>query len=243
MILKRNLFCYGYKIDLLLLPFFIAMVYLLLNLGFWQIHRLEEKETLINRISSNINSAPKNLAEIALKDLIYSKITLEGHFLQGYDLFLYGRRSGMTEKDGYYLLSPFQTDDGKIIMVSRGWLSHSHKDQVISRLNEHLAHKKINGIILPGEKKSPFIPSNDNKNRIWFTLDLKDASNFLSRNVEDFYLAKIGKTEFSPLNPILEQHFIKIRNDHKEYAITWFGLAFAAVIMFGFYTFKISKNA
>lgn len=205
---------------------FICCFLSLIALGSWQISRHYEKTTLIEAIEHNLTSPSTSLSD---NNSVFSKIVLEGHFLPNQYVFLYGRRSAETEKDGYYLLSVFQSN-GKKYLVSRGWLPLSTKAQ-LENFTE-LAHETIDTIIMNGEKKGFMIPQNDKKNKIWFTIDLNAAKETFGTE-ESFYLMQINSTHL-PLGTksLTGNSLSKLRNDHLEYAITWYCLAFSLLVIF-----------
>lgn len=232
-------------IKLIPLLFTIFAVVILSSLGVWQLYRLKEKNLLQASIKNNISSNPLIYSHID-KSSIYSKVKLKGIFLLGKDIHLY-RRTASSGKDGYYLLSPFQLDEGKIIMVARGWFSSINKEALrisqIPQTQEKLPNKlqknmiqEITGIVLQGEKTAIFMPNNDHKNNIWFTLDLQQMAELLELPLSDFYIFQLETHDFSELlQPLSPNILTKIKNDHLEYALTWFSLALCLIIIFIIY--------
>jgi surfeit locus 1 family protein len=214
---------------ILTIPIFIILI----SLGFWQLNRLKEKKLFIETVDITLNRDPVTLP-YSKNPSIYSKIKTNGYFLENLTIYLYGLRSMSIEKNGYYLLVPFKTDDNRIIMVARGWFSHNNKGN-ISLKNNHI-HQEIIGVVLPPEKQSIFIPKNDHKNNIWFTLDLKEMSENLGLKLENFYLIQLEPENLPEIiTPLDAKSLLAIRNDHLGYAITWFSLAFALLVIFGIY--------
>jgi surfeit locus 1 family protein len=86
---------------------------------------------------------------------------------------------------------------------------------------------------MPGEEKRFFSLDNDTKNNIWFTLDLQEAHTKLSTN-KDFYLMQVSSTDLPEgAKPLSSNYLNVVRNDHFEYAITWYSLAgFLCIIYF-----------
>ncbi len=211
--------------------FTLCTVIILITLGFWQLSRLKEKKLFLEAMDYNLTSPAVDLN--ALEDnLIYRKVKITGHFLVGADIHLYGRRSMSKEKDGYYLVTPFKTTNDKIILVARGWFSNRHKNAISSAANEQ-THEII-GVTMPTEKIRSFIPDNDIKNNVWFTLDLVGASDILGLKLENFYVILDGKdiSGLDILIPLSMNHLANIRNDHLEYALTWFGLAISLIVIY-----------
>lgn len=97
-------------------------VLVLLGLGTWQLERLEWKETLIAEYLARRAAPP-----IALPDPIGDPVALDnrrvrlvGRFLHDRELYL-GARSYKDEV-GFHVVTPFRLDDGRAVMVDRGWV-------------------------------------------------------------------------------------------------------------------------
>ncbi|WP_342225315.1 SURF1 family protein [Rickettsia endosymbiont of Urophora cardui] len=212
---------------------------ILVSLGFWQLNRLKEKKLFLASMQENLTSPAIDLAEIH-DNLPYQKIKLHGHFLPNKDIYLYGRRSMSSEKDGYYLVTPFETNYNKVILVARGWFSHRNKNIITQATNDE-PHELI-GVTMPSEKTRSYLPANDIKNNVWLTLDLKEASKVLGLNLENFYLIEESKdiSNLDILLPLSINHLAAIRNDHLEYAFTWFGLAASLVVIYRIYRRSLS---
>ncbi len=218
------------------IPLFTVLfcVIFLICLGNWQLKRLEEKENFIAKIATNITNPPIKISNIQNLPELYSKIELHGHFLNQKSIFLYGRRSAYPEKDGYYFLSPFIDDSGNVYLVSRAWLPQSAKKNASSF--ESKTRETIIAFVMPGEEKRFFIPANDSKNNIWFTLDLNEASQKLTTTTKDFYLMQIeSKNLPEGAYPLSTTYLNVVRNDHLEYAITWYSLALILGIIYIMY--------
>ncbi|WP_410520830.1 SURF1 family protein [Candidatus Tisiphia endosymbiont of Dascillus cervinus] len=227
------------KCQVQLLPLLLTILafVILLSLGFWQIARLQEKELFLSSMKNNLNNPSINIKTLSGNKL-YAKIRANGYFLVGKNLHLYGRRSMSTEKDGYYLVTPFQTDDNKIILVVLGWFAGRHKKNIDNIIDNSM---EVTGVILPGEKTKLFVLDNDVKNNVWFTLDLTQASNVLGLKLEDFYLVMEGNNNRSDILKSLSiENLLNVRNDHLEYAITWFALAISLAVIFVIY--NLSKK-
>lgn len=213
-----------------LLFFGLPVFFLLCALGSWQLYRKNEKEFFIDSVKTSLAAEPVKISSLkGLKK--YSKIKIEGAFIPDSDLFLYGKAG----KDGYYVLSPFKTISGEIILVAAGWVESSFKNEVMTK---NFEKTEITGLVAEGEKKPFYAPANDFKRKILITLDIGEISKFFGTNLSPYYLIQIEPKINLPLKPIKYGNLVdKIRNDHKEYAITWFALA-AALAFFLIYEYR-----
>lgn len=233
-------FTFG-KYQIQLLPFLlIALSFaILMSLGFWQLVRLKEKQEFLAAIKSNFANPPVELETLSSNKL-YAKVKAHGKFLLNKNIHLYGRRSMSAEKDGYYLVTPFQTDNNKIVLVARGWFASRYKKDIDNIMSNSFDVNEITGVILPSEKTRLFILDNDLKNNIWFTLDIMQASNILGLKLENYYLVMDNQNNPSSeiLKPLKTENLLHVRNDHLEYALTWFSLAMALLVIYYIVCFK-----
>ncbi|AFE52055.1 surfeit locus protein 1 (surf1) [Rickettsia prowazekii str. Dachau] len=188
----------------------------------------------MDSIQSHIISPGINLEKVQ-ENLLYHKVKITGQFLPNKDIYLYGIRLMAMEKDGYYLVTPFKTIADQVILVVRGWFSNRNKNIIMKATNNQI--HEIIGVIMPSEKTLSYLPANDIKNNVWLTLDLKEASKALKLNLENFYIIAEGKdiSNLDILLPLSLNHLALIKNDHLEYAITWFGLAIFLIVIYVIY--------
>jgi len=233
--MQKQISLFGLKFEII--PFiFVALAFIILvSMGNWQLKRLSQKNHFIQTIETNIENPPLSIEAINIEIPHFSKIELEGNFIEGENIFLYGRRSASPEKDGYYLLSPFETLNNDILLVSRGWIPQTAKDN-FDNYSPSTEIVKITGIALPHETKNFFVPGNDKERNIWFNIDLMMAKEVLGTNVTDFYLMQIGSSDLPEGGkPLSTTHLNKVRNDHMEYAMTWYSLGACLLVLFLIY--------
>lgn len=208
--------------------FFTAILFIALcSLGNWQLNRLLQKNSLIAKVNNQMNSEPQKLSRHNLDD--FNKIFVKGQFIANRNIFLYAKKSASPEKNGYYLLGIFESIDKQRFLVSRGWIPASMKDQINT---PPLAQETITAFVMPGEKKPPFVPANDHEKNIWFTIDLLEAEELYSVNPNKYLLQINSETLPSGASQLSGNNLNKIRNDHLEYAITWYSLAVILLIIY-----------
>jgi len=217
------------------LIFTVFSIITLICLGFWQIKRMYEKQEFLTNLKTNLAKPPTEIDISSNNMILATKIIINGQFISGHDLHLYGQRSGSSDKNGYYLLSPFKTDDNKIVIVARGWFSQLNKRKMFNVSNP--GHQSITGVILMAEKQKLFVPHNDLKNNVWFTLDLQQIAKAIKMDIENYYLLSFDEEDLpANLEPISSKSLLSIRNDHLQYAITWFALAIAIMVIYIVYS-------
>lgn len=95
---------------------------ILINLGFWQLQRLDEKEGALAQIQSGIDAAAVPLPDQIDPSMKYLPVTVSGT-TTGDEIDIL---SGTKERGGgYQVVSRFITDDGRAILIDRGFIRKS----------------------------------------------------------------------------------------------------------------------
>lgn len=222
-----------------LIAFACLMTPLLLSLGFWQLQRAEDKQQLIDKQTQGNVERVNELADVRLdgqkSDWSYRKVSVTGHYRLNEYLLLDNRtRDG---KVGYEVISLFNTDDGKVVLVNRGWVkAPAYRDQLPVIGDERadtLVNVTIKGIIyFPGngaftlsEARMPL----DWPKRIQ-KLDIDALSQALDMALVPFTVRLIDNNQFGAFKTGWK--ILKMSPDkHVGYAVQWFGLALVLIVM------------
>ncbi|MBX9786724.1 MAG: SURF1 family protein [Alphaproteobacteria bacterium] len=203
----------GKKTFCFLMLVFIALC---LSLGTWQVYRKAEKEALLKSLERAQKASPENLDSVkALKAL--QPIFAQGHFLTEKTIFLKAKTH--QGKNGVYILNVFQTQGGKYLLVQRGWAPY----EITALPQDNL---KVEGMLKTPATPNYFQPSNEPPNYFW--IDMALLSQTLNVPLLPYYLVATFSfdTEIFPVKA-----FPSLTNNHLQYAITWYFLAFALGIM------------
>jgi surfeit locus 1 family protein len=208
---------------------FVSLVALLilLSLSYWQIIRLEWKENLIEQRIKMFESDSVFLKNVEYPEKNeFLRVKIEGKFINELEMFM--PALSKNGNNGYHILLPFELVNGEYIIFDRGWIPLKLKNRELRKKHEIYDSQKIEAVIrLPG-KKGKFQPDNDVENNFWFFVEPLKMSEFTKLNFRDtFYLEA---TNDGPNGyPLGNQTRIYIRNNHLQYAITWFLIAIGLV--------------
>jgi surfeit locus 1 family protein len=210
-------------------------VLLLLGLGSWQIQRLYWKQDLIAQRQVAVSAAPilatGNLEEDA-RGMEFRHVTDEGIFLHDKEIFL--GATSEAGRQGYQVLTPLLEPGGRIVLVNRGFIPAELKDPAKRAAGQILGTVRVQGLLRlpPAGKPTWFLPDNRPDLNYWFWVDLPamSAADKLDR-VASFYI----DTDASPNPggwPKGGVTRLALPNDHLQYAITWFSLAVALMVIY-----------
>lgn len=101
--------------------FVIALVVLMVNLGFWQLRRLDQRREFNDTVRASLAAPPAPLAPGDVPTE-WEKVVLRGTFRPGTDVLVANR--AQDGEPGYWVLSPLDTAAGTVV-VDRGFVPRS----------------------------------------------------------------------------------------------------------------------
>jgi surfeit locus 1 family protein len=224
--------------------FTIPALIILVGLGSWQVQRLHWKEGLIaqrDRMVAAPPIAPPQTLEAEQNQ--FRHVADDGVLLNDKEIFLAAASEGGGS--GYQVLTPLQEPDGRIIFVNRGFIPLELKDPAKRAAGEPSGPVHIAGLLRvpPAEKPTFFLPNNRPDLDLWFWVDLPAMTKAAGvGDAAPFYI-DADKTPNPGGWPQGGVTNLELPNDHLQYAITWFSLAIALVVIYVLYHRKNSGAA
>ncbi len=213
----------------LLLPGLMTLVMLavLLSLGTWQVRRLHWKEAILAQIAHAEAAPPIPLQAVPEP---YTKVAVTGRLRADlsaqYAVEVRDTREG--PQMGTFLVQPLERPDGPPLLVERGWVPQKRTTPISQPPGE----TTITGYIHEAETPGLFSAKDDPAARIFYTLDPAAIGASLGLpHVAPFILIALGPAP-PELWPDPAKHLPQPPNNHLSYAITWYGLAVALVVIF-----------
>jgi len=215
--------------------FFTApAVLLLLALGFWQVERLFWKKDLIAQRQAAVAAAPVAAPRSweEARGMEFHHVTDEGVFLHDKEIFL--GATSEAGRQGYQVLTPLLEPGGRAVFVNRGFIPAELKDPAKRTAGQITGTVRVQGLLRlpPAERPAWFLPDNRPDLNYWFWVDLPamSAADGLDR-VAPFYLDADATPNPGgwPKGGVTR---LALPNDHLQYAITWFSLAVALIVIY-----------
>jgi len=215
----------------------LAAFALLLGLGVWQLQRLHWKEGLIAEIETRTKGEPISLGQVTAlihegKDPSYYRVEVEGRFDHAKELYLFAVSEGRA---GWHVITPLTTEDGEVVLIDRGFVPEELKIPASRAAGELGGVVAVTGIVRVTETQGTFTPDNEVGANRWFWRDLNAMARSIgSAEASPFYL-EAEKSDVPGGWPEGGQTRVELPNNHLQYAITWFLLAAALLIIYGVY--------
>ena len=242
--------------------FFGIPVVTTFSLGVWQVYRLNRKYGLIEERTSRL--AMPALTELDdSEELDYRQIELRGKLIHEEEM-LVGPRSAPSSvstavlqwggSTGLLVVTPMKMDDGKVILVNRGWIPQrlcEREKRAKAVINPYSflelgdeddesrwgdtsssdEYVTIRGILRRSDEKNRFTPCNKPQSNEWYSIEPGEMRADSSRYVLEL-------TDPKPRNgwpfPRSMDSFVDFRTPpetHMTYAATWFSLSFFLALL------------
>lgn len=209
----------------------LLAVVLFVNLGFWQLRRLEEVRDHNATVSARLAAPPRPLDEVIAEvgpdpdGLAHRRVTISGQYLMDEEVLLSTRSHRGTP--GHHLLTPLQTAAGEGVVVDRGWVPLELDEPPVAEASPAAGEVTVTGVLFPPEPS----PSTG-RERVEFlrAVDLDRLGRQVSIDLAPVYVldqeqAGADLPRIAELAPLDE-------GPHRSYAGQWF--AFAAVVAVGY---------
>jgi len=217
----------------------------LTGLGVWQLQRRAEKHALIAALTQRLAAAPEALPPPSQWNGLtpahdeFRRVTFAATFQAGPDAMVYSAGSALRSDvfgPGTWAFLPARLPSGETVVINAGFVQNTMQDR--AQQNRAVA-RLITGapLTLTGYLRFPesssFLTSAQNPAaRLWFVRDHHAMAKALGwGEVAPFYVdlespvPESGIPKPGPLD-------VHLKDDHLQYAITWFGLAAAVLIAF-----------
>jgi surfeit locus 1 family protein len=220
--------------------FALVMFIVLIGLGTWQLERKTWKEGLIAALAERSSAepvalpAPGRWSALDPMDDEFRRVTFVATILPGHEVLVYAAGSSVRTDiagPGYWVFAPAELAGGVTVVVNRGFVPEGQQDP-----KTHLppaGRVDLIGALRWPEPRGWFVPNDDPARNLWFARDhLAMARAKGWGNVAPFYVELENST--GPL-PRAGRLTPTLRNEHLQYALTWYGLAAILAVMFVFW--------
>lgn len=226
----------------------LVMVSVLVSLGVWQLRRKDEKHALIAALTERLALPPGALPSAAAWPTLtpahdeFLRVRFSATFEAKPDAMVYSSGSAVRDDitgPGTWAFLPARLADGRSVVINAGFVQNTmqdraQQDRAVARLVTG-APVELTGYLRFPEEAGTFTPKEDGGKRLWFVRDHRSMAQVLGWGaVAPFYvdlespIPPSGTPKPGPLH-------VQLKDNHLQYAITWFGLALVVAAAFGFW--------
>lgn len=193
----------------------------LIYLGLWQLDRRAWKEDMLADITAGIQADPVPLPDAIDPSMKYLPVTVSGTTTGAeIDVLSHTREQGA----GYQIVSRFVTDDGRAILLDRGFVP-----QEARRIDRPPVRLQVTGNLHWPQDASSSTPAPNMDENIWFARDV-DAMALTLDTSPVLVVASTVEGDNQGARP-LPVAIEGIPNNHLSYAVQWFLIAATWAVM------------
>lgn len=232
------------RIPILATILMLLAVTVLSGLGTWQVKRLVWKTGIVKELEKARETNPQdnslNIQKLKNHHRTgrrYIRGHITGQYLHSAEIAVQPRTyQGIS---GYHIITPFVLVDGGTILVNRGWVSESKVEQSERPDSLTKGVVKVFGMAREAEKGNRFIPDNNPAADKWYRLDIKQISKYYKlENVAPYVFYAERLSSGTVRYPIPQDTTWMPNNNHLGYAIFWFSMIPALVVIYYLRFFK-----
>ena len=230
--------------------FTLVMVAAFTGLGIWQLQRRVEKHALIAILNERLAVAPGALPQPSQWNALtpakdeFRRVSFTATYAPLPDAMVYSAGSAVRADisgPGTWAFLPARLPTGETIAVNTGFVQNTmqdrgQQDRAVGRLVTG-DPATLTGYIRFPESAGTLTPPENTVKRLWFTRDHLAMAHAFGWNedgkaVAPFYIdleQPVPESGIPKPGPLT----VHLKDDHLQYAVTWFGLAFAVMVAFG----------
>lgn len=221
----------------------LAIVLVMVRAGFWQLDRAGQKIAMQRAFAAALRADPVTLNGDLPRpeDIRYREAMATGEYLPGRQ-FLLDNRVRLDEhgvrRVGYEVLTPLKLASGRIALVNRGWVPGGRDRTQLPDVDVKSGMRRIKGVVnLPG--KSFHLGDMDSDERWPRLIQFVDYEAIARRLGADVYPAVIMLAPGDADGYLRDwQPVLRGPRMHYSYAIQWFAMSLAVVILFVIFTVR-----
>ncbi len=190
---------------------------ILAALGTWQARKIGPKTDLLATIEAGLAADPIPLHDLDAP-VAYRRVEITPIAVARTPVTVFG--TNKDGKPGYHLYTLITTNRGVNLVASVGWISFEDKGDLTLSLGEPFP---VAGVLVPSPRPGLMTPANAPERGEWHLADVDQIARHYG--VSHTYPMRFIADSWPP-NPrfLGGQVRVDIPNNHREYALTWFGL-------------------
>ncbi len=214
----------------------------LVGLGTWQVERLHWKEDLIAMREARSSAAPIALPgdDAGPASFEFSRARVVGRFMNDKEMLLAAR--SLNGNVGFHVVAPFVEEDGRAILVDRGWIPLELKEPKSREAGEIEGITTVEGLLRGSQMPSWLVPDNRPEEGVWFYVDVPAMAKWAGLARARPYFLEAGPAPNPGRYPIGGQSRIELPNNHLQYALTWYSFAVSLAVIYFLYHRRLAKE-
>ncbi|CAN5497726.1 SURF1 family protein [soil metagenome] len=236
----------------------LGLVVLFVNFGFWQLRRLDERQSYNTLLETRLTAPPEALAALlaevapgaarepadAANPLAYRRALAEGVYDPAREVLL--RSRSYNGNPGYPVLTPLVLDSGEALLVDRGWVPFAWDEPPVPGALTPEGRVALSGVLFPRQEQPGFGARDPATGELTalFWVDIERLGRQLPYPLVPMYLQLSAQAPAQPQPyPILAAPPVIDAGPHLGYALQWFSFALIGIVGYALLVRQVVQEA
>lgn len=226
-------------------------VIILINLGFWQLRRLEQRRALNSEIEAGLSRPAVTLTGQAVEpdELHLRRVVVTGTFDNEQGVLI--RNRPLNGRPGMHLVVPLRiAGSDRAVLIDRGWIPLQAPDPAVQRSFDVTGQVTVAGIARRAQTRPEgFLmptdptPAPGERLDIWFRIDVARIQTQLPYPLLPIFVEQSPDPAVAPNEPPIPDQVIDLgEGSHLGYAIQWFSFAAILLVTYGAFVWQELKK-
>ena len=226
----------------------VALAILFINLGFWQLRRLDERQLENTVGESRVDSAPAELGLLLeasgddIDSLEFRRATATGVFQPDDEVLIRSQvHQGVA---GFHVITPLLGEGGNAVLVNRGWVPLDADQVPVEAAPPPDGTVTVTGWVRPSQTRGALGPSDPDDGRLvtMSRVDVDRIQEQVSYELEPVYLSMLDDLE-GDLPIAAPAPSFDDEGPHLAYAIQWFSFALIGLVGYFFLLRRAARRS
>jgi len=229
----------------------LTLVVVMVNLGLWQLHRLDQRRDFNALVESRTELAAEEVTDLLpassgfddAEDVVFRVVTASGTYRADEEVVVRGR--SFEGRSGAWVLTPLRLDDGTAVVVNRGWVPLQAGLEVQPEWAPPAGEVRVEGLLVETQTRGRF-GSIDPEGERLDELARADVARIQQQVDEDLVPAVLQLETQDPAQsgdfPVAIGRPSLDEGPHLNYAGQWFIFAAIAAIGYPLVLRRIARN-
>jgi surfeit locus 1 family protein len=226
----------------------VALAILFINLGFWQLRRLEERRLENTVGESRLDADPVELDLLLeasgddIDSLEFRRATATGVFQPDDEVLVRSQvHQGVA---GFHVITPLLGEGGNAVLVNRGWVPLDADEVPVEAAPPPDGTVTVTGWVRPSQTRGALGPSDPDDGRLvtMSRVDIDRIQEQVPYELDPVYLSMLDDLE-GDLPIAAEAPSFDDEGPHLAYAIQWFSFALIGLVGYFFLLRRAARRS
>ena len=204
----------------------LTLIVLFVNLGLWQLRRLDERQARNDLIEARRDAEPVDVDEALAggpEAAEYRRVRTSGRW--EVDETVLVRSRALNERAGYDVVTPLVTDGGLVVAVNRGFAPNGAGGEpaILQAVRPPSPRATVEGVLRASEERGRFGPQDaEGEQRVVNRVDLRRLQAQSDHELTPLFVQATAVEPAPPAVPIARPAPSTDEGPHLGYAAQWF---------------------